>query len=74
MIYSQALYASNRDGLSVSYHRESPDNRWEGHAGGRMAPPTTGKTLQSRGGPGRNHSKCMELQLTKVIDSNTWLK
>ena len=55
----------------VSYHRGSPENRWEGHAAGRMAPLVPRNTLQTKGGPGRDHSKCMELQLTKVINSYT---
>ena len=51
----------------VSYHAGSSENRWEGHAAGRMAPPATRNSFQTKGGPGRDHSKCMELQLTKVI-------
>ncbi|XP_045166071.2 autophagy-related protein 2 homolog A-like [Mercenaria mercenaria] len=54
-----------REGMSVSFHRGSPD-RWSGHAGGREVPLIPRETLLTKGGPGRNHCQCMELQLTKV--------
>ena len=67
MEYEHKILLCYRDGLTVSYHRGSPENRWEGHAAGRMAPLVPRNTLQTKGGPGRDHSKCMELQLTKVL-------
>ncbi|XP_052273890.1 autophagy-related protein 2 homolog A-like isoform X2 [Dreissena polymorpha] len=56
-----------REGMSVSYHKSSPTtNRWVGQAAGREAPLVSRETLQTRGGPFRDTSKCMEVQLTKV--------
>ena len=64
--YISVVSHNFRDPLVVSYHAGSSENRWEGHAAGRMAPPAA-RNFQTKGGPGRDHSKCMELQLTKVI-------
>lgn len=58
----------SRDRMTVSFHKGSPESRWEGQAAGRMPapPPSPRSTLQTKGGTGRDHTKYMELQLTKV--------
>ena len=58
-----------RDKISVSYHRGSSSDRWSGHAAGREVPLIPRETLHTRGGPGRDLCKCMEVQLSKVRDN-----